>query len=243
MAIWDDILTERDKKVFSVAGYGKRMGFGKRPVILIIDVNKNFLGEEPEDILESVKKWRNSCGLEGWEAVKHIKKLISVSREKRIPIIYTTTADPRIDGFDSGRWRDKNARKLEDHIDIERRKAVNEICPEIAPEPHDIVIKKGKPSAFFSTMLVSYLTDLEADSLIVCGTTTSGCVRATVVDGFSYNYKIAVVEECTFDRGQSSHKINLFDMHQKYADVVKLDEVIQYLKQLPTGLFDGKISF
>jgi nicotinamidase-related amidase len=117
----------------------------------------------------------------------------------------------------------------------------NTIIAPIAPRPEDIVIEKGKPSVFFGTLLSSYLVDLQADSIIACGTTTSGCVRATVIDGFSLNFRMSVVEECTFDRGQASHAINLFDMHQKYADVVPLAETLEFLRQLPRGLFDARM--
>ena len=101
----------------------------------------------------------------------------------------------------------------------------------------DIVIRKQKPSVFFGTTLMSYLTELHIDTLIVGGTTTSGCVRATVLDAFSFNFKVSVVEECTFDRGQVTHKINLFDMNAKYADVISLEEAEDYLAELPDNLF------
>jgi nicotinamidase-related amidase len=94
------------------------------------------------------------------------------------------------------------------------------------------VILKDKPSVFFGTPLMSYLHELQVDTLLVVGTTTSGCVRATVVDAFSYNFKVVVVEECVFDRGQISHKVNLFDMQAKYADVVPLDAALGYLDEL-----------
>jgi maleamate amidohydrolase len=80
------------------------------------------------------------------------------------------------------------------------------------------------------------LHELQVDTLLVAGTTTSGCVRATVVDAFSYNFKVVIVEECVFDRGQASHKINLFDMQAKYADVVPLEAALNYLDELPRGL-------
>ena len=86
MDIWDDILTERDKQVFTDSGYGSTQGFGERPVLLIIDVNYNFVGETPEPILESIQKFRNSCGEEGWEAVSRIRKLLPAARDKGIPV-------------------------------------------------------------------------------------------------------------------------------------------------------------
>lgn len=199
----------------------------------MIDVNYAFCGDKPEPILQSVKRWRNSCGEAAWESVSAIQRLLAAARAKRLPVIYTTAIGSRPDGFDRGRWLDKNHRGSED-VDSSKK---NEIVAEIAPGPADIVITKGKPSAFFGTLLSSYLVDLGADSLITCGTTTSGCVRATVVDGFSHNYRMSVVEECTFDRGQASHAINLFDMHQKYADVISLAEVLRYIDGLPDDLF------
>src|SRR6202007_1204196 len=108
----------------------------------------------------------------------------------------------------------------------------------IAPGPQDIVIYKQKPSGFFGSNLASYLTLLGCDSLIVTGTTTSGCVRASVLDAFSLNYRIALAEEGCFDRSQASHAINLCDMNAKYADVVKTSEVLAYLDSLPGGMYD-----
>ena len=114
----------------------------------------------------------------------------------------------------------------------------NEIVTMIAPGPRDIVIKKQKPSGFFGTNLASYLTLLGCDSVIVVGTTTSGCVRATVVDAFSLNYRVILAEEGCFDRSEASHAVSLRDIHAKYADVVSTAGVLSYFSQLPAGLFD-----
>jgi nicotinamidase-related amidase len=234
MAIWDDALTERDVQVFAKSGYGGRQGFGRRPALLVVDVNYNFVGDTPLPILESIEKFRNSCGEEGWQAIAKIQRLLEASRRKSLPIFYSTML-PRQNSADFGRWAGKNQRALEDRGEVAQWG--NEIVQEIAPELGETVIRKAKPSVFFGTPLVSYLNDLQIDSLLVAGTTTSGCVRATVVDAFSYNYMVAVVEECTFDRGQASHKINLFDMNAKYADVISLSEVEEYLAGLPDDLF------
>ena len=106
------------------------------------------------------------------------------------------------------------------------------------PAPQDIVVLKQKPSGFFGTNLASYLTLLGADSIIVTGTTTSGCVRATVLDAFSMNYHVAIAEDGCFDRSQASHAINLCDMNAKYADVMKSAEVLDFIDTLPEDLFD-----
>jgi len=164
----------------------------------VIDVNWAFCGERPEPILESIKRWRTSCGEESWVALKHIKSLIEAARAKELPVIYTT-GERRPDNWDAGSWRWKSASGDEAsgtaHSDIDG----NEIVTMIAPGPKDIVIKKQKPSGFFGTNLTSYLTLLGCDSVIVVGTTTSGCVRATVVDAFSLNYRVILAEEGCFD--------------------------------------------
>ena len=99
------------------------------------------------------------------------------------------------------------------------------------------MIYKQKPSGFFGSNMASYLTLLGCDSVIVTGTTTSGCVRATVLDAFSLNYRVAIAEEGCFDRSQASHAINLCDMNAKYADVVKTGDVLTFLDGLPSGMF------
>jgi nicotinamidase-related amidase len=104
--------------------------------------------------------------------------------------------------------------------------------PEVTPAPGEPLITKAAPSAFWGTPLAAYLNQMRIDTVVVVGESTSGCVRATVVDGCSYRYRMLVVEDCVFDRHQAAHAINLFDMDQKYADVISLDEAIGYLRSL-----------
>lgn len=236
--VWDKFLTERDKAVFAAGGFGARAGFGKRPALLIIDVNWLFCGDVPEPILESIKRFRSSCGEESWVAVEHIRHLAEAARAKGLPVIYTTNYYRSGDNWDAGSWRWKNKRRDEDRTRPQTNFDPSEIVAPIAPMPQDIVIHKQKPSGFFGTNLASYLTLLGCDSVIVTGTTTSGCVRATAVDAFSMNYRVALAEEGCFDRSQASHAISLCDMHAKYADVVKCAEVISFFQGLPDGLFD-----
>lgn len=230
---WDRFLTERDKQVFAAAGYGARAGFGERPALLIIDASVNFTGERPEPILEMVKTWHNGCGEEGWVAIGHIARLLAACRAKGLPIVYTT-GERRSDGADLGAWGLKNNRFYED---FDREERGNAIVADIAPLPGEYVIKKQKPSAFCGTPLLSYLIERKVDTLLVTGVSTSGCVRASVIDGFSYNYRVAVVEEGCYDRSQASHAINLCDMNAKYADVVSVEETIAQVGRLPDGLF------
>lgn len=103
---------------------------------------------------------------------------------------------------------------------------------EVAPVDGDILIPKKHPSAFFGTTLASHLIDLKVDSLVMTGCTTSGCVRASVVDAFSYNFHVAVPQECVYDRSPIAHGVNLFDMSQKYADVLPTDELLHSLAKM-----------
>jgi maleamate amidohydrolase len=236
---WDDFLTERDKKVFTAAGFASRSGFGRRPAVIVVDVNYNFTGDKPEPVLDSIKEWSLSCGEEGWAGVRAIAKLIAAARPRGVPIIYTT-GELRDDGFDAGGWAWKNSRIVDN---VEKKQFGNRIHDDIAPQPQDLVIKKQKPSGFFGTPLMSFLVDLNVDSLIVTGTSTSGCVHATVVDAFSYNLRCSVVEEGCFDRGQASHAMALMNMDAKYADVIKLEAAISYLNALPlaNSSFEKKV--
>ncbi len=231
MAAWDDILTERDKAVFAKAGFGARQGFGSKPALIIIDVNYNYVGEDVP-ILQSIETWRSSCGEEGWAAVRSLQQLLETVRDKDVPVFYTTNPERRAMG-EHGRRAAKVARAGEDLS--ERAQQGTQIVAEVAPRPDlgERVIVKDKASAFFGTSLVSYLIELGVDQLVLAGTSTSGCVRATAVDACCYNLNVAVIEECVFDRGQSSHKMALFDMHTKWADVVSIDEAIGYFASLP----------
>jgi nicotinamidase-related amidase len=240
--IWNKFLTERDKAVFAAGGFGARAGFGKRPALLVIDVNWAFCGERSEPILQSIKRWRTSCGEDAWVALPYIERLILAARAKELPVIYTT-GEGRPDKWDRGSWGWKSTRGDEagggpgSNLDGPTLDG-NQIVAMIAPGPRDIVIRKQKPSGFFGSNLAAYLTLLGADSVIVVGTTTSGCVRATVVDAFSLNYRVILAEEGCFDRSEASHAVSLCDMHAKYADVVPTAEVLAYVDRLPEGLFD-----
>jgi nicotinamidase-related amidase len=235
--IWDKYLTERDKAVFEASGFGATAGFGKRPALLVIDVNWAFCDEAPTPILESIKKWRTSCGEYAWTAMPYIRSLIDKSHEKGVPVIYTTGIR-RSDNWDSGSWAWKNSRLKDKPAPVVTNRDGNEIVDAIAPGPQDLVIYKQKPSGFFGTNMTSYLTLLGCDSVIVTGTTTSGCVRATVLDAFSQNYRCIVSEEGCFDRAQANNAINLCDMHAKYADVLPTAEILTYLDGLEAGMFD-----
>jgi len=228
--IWDKYLTEQDKQVYAKAGYGKRGGFGTRPALFIIDVQYNFCGDEPgQSILDGLDHYRTHCGEVGWKAVPHIERLMKVAREKNIPIFYTQS-ERRPDMIDSGVQVGKNHRGTEKTV-LAGTHATQTVAP-LAPRPEDMLIGKRKPSAFFGTLFMSHLNFLDVDTLIMTGCTSSGCLRASTVDAYSYNFKVVIPEETAFDRFEASHAINLFDLNCKYADVIPTDEVATYLEGL-----------
>jgi maleamate amidohydrolase len=226
--IWDEFIPEADAEIYRAAGYGARSAWGLRPALLVVDVNYNFVGDSPKPILESIRTFRNSCGEAGWEAVGAIRELLAAARAAEVPVFYTTQP-PDMSATVAGGWARKNSR-VSDDGEGERAAFGVRIVDEIAPSPGDIVIVKDKPSAFFATPLVSYLNQIRADTVVIAGGTTSGCVRASVIDAFSYNYTVVAVEEGCFDRSAVSHAVNLFEIHAKYADVAPLADVVAYLQ-------------
>ncbi|MDA2933851.1 isochorismatase family protein [Acidobacteria bacterium AH-259-D05] len=235
--IWDAFLTERDLKVFGAAGYGREAELKGRPALLIIDINFGFVGDQPEEILDSIAKFPNSCGAEGWQAMEQLVPVLKAARGRSLPILYTTGDDQHL-FLDRHSWGVKNKRVDQWRGGADETRVRGNVIPDlIAPRPGEVTIHKKKPSAFLGTPLLQYLITLGVDQLLCCGTTTSGCVRATVIDAFSHGYRVAVIEDCTFDRGQASHAINLFDMDQKYANVMASKRIIDYIHDLPDHLF------
>jgi maleamate amidohydrolase len=231
-AQWESFLTPRDLEHLKMWRKTKPNGFGKRPALLVVDDYYSTLGLDREPILESIKTWPMSCGIEGWEAIDKTVDLIAGARANDIPVIY-------LHGFDGypnkpiGHWgrritSEPRERRGLDHLPPEIRAKANQIVEEIAPLPGDLVIEKAAASGFHGTPLVFHLNYLDVDTVIVCGETTSGCVRASVVDGATYRYQMGVVADCCFDRTEASHWVNLFDMHQKYADVIDLGQALEY---------------
>jgi len=222
---WEPFLSERDKKHDELWGKKELYGFGDRPALVLIDIYYSVLGTKREPIFESMKQWPSSTGLEGWEAVDKTAELLAVARENGIPVIH-------VKGLHSGvnHWGRRKRRQVD--MTPELRLKGTEIVDEVKPLPGELVVEKAAPSAFHGTPLTFQLVSLGIDTVICCGETTSGCVRATVVDGATQRFRMGVVAECVFDRTEASHYMNLYDMHNKYADVVGLDDAKTYFASI-----------
>jgi maleamate amidohydrolase len=221
---WTNIIPDSDLKKYELAGFGGVSELGKKPALLIIDVQYRTVGTTPMPFEEAVKEFRTSCGEVGWKAVENISKLLELFRERDWPVIYPYVA-PKI-AHDFGRLAEKSPGLM----NIAAKGY--EFVEEIKPSEKDLLLPKRHPSAFFGTPLVSYLVDMGVDTLITTGCSTSGCVRGTVVDGFSYNFRVGVPHDATYDRSEVSHAVNLFDLASKYADVSSTDEMIAKLRAI-----------
>jgi nicotinamidase-related amidase len=159
-----------------------------------------------------------------------IRRLCIKAREQNIPVIYTQGL-VAADGSSAGLWRFKQRYHAEGRIQIEGSRGA-EIVRELAPQLGDRVIRKWRPSAFFCTDLEVFLGARGIDTLLCCGTSVSGCVRATVTDAFMRDIRCMVIRDCVADRTTAVLEANLFDLDQKYADVISLSEALAYLRSL-----------
>jgi nicotinamidase-related amidase len=229
--VWDRFLTEQDKAHLAVSPPKGRYGFGRNPAILSVDNYRKAVGDRPEPLLDAVTTWPSSTGLAGWKALSRIEELFKVARDAEVPVIHVTALgeeESAVPGW-GARLGGRHAPKVRTPEEQDRYRRRLDIVEQAAPLPGEVVLRKTAPSAFFGTPLVAHLIGAGIDTLIVCGESVSGCVRATVVDGCSLRLHMIVVEECVYDRHEASRAINLFDMDQKYADVLPLAEVTNWM--------------
>ena len=207
---------EQAREAYARAGLGESVTMGSRPAVLVVDFSCGFT--DPTCAL----------GSELTAEVEATKRLLDVARAKGLPVIFTSIGfEPSLK--DGGLWLQKAPALGE--LQLGGRWV--EIDPRLElREDETVVLKKGA-SAFFGTNLASILVSLRVDSVILCGATTSGCIRATAVDLLQYGWPTLVPRECVGDRAQAPHEANLFDIQAKYADVVSLEDALAYLETVP----------
>ena len=197
-------------------GFHGRAGFGQRPALVIVDVNVGFT--DPASPLV--------CDLE--DVVLAIQQLLGETRKAGFPVVFTTVSYSEGDKVAARAFIDK----IPALLTLEAGSRWVEIDPRIAPLPGEPVLNKLFASAFFGTPLAALLTAAGCDSVIVTGASTSGCVRATVVDALQHGFRPVVPREAVGDRNPDAHAANLYDMDTKYADVVSLAEVLEHLEEV-----------
>lgn len=223
--VWTKYLTEDDRLVIEKGGYGKSRGLGQRPMLVVIDAQYNYVGED-RPVGEQLDEWPSGGGAAAWAAIRRIRPLVELARGAGIPVLFTRNVQKNLafDSFGTKSQRDQS-RYVEGHRGTF-------IVDELTPVSGDLTLDKAYASIFYGTPLLSWLVKLRIDSLILVGGSTSGCVRASAVDAVTRNFNVAVVEDCVYDRISISHAAGLLDMWMKYCDVMNSEEAAAYIRAL-----------
>ena len=214
---WIDLMGEEEIEGYRKSGMGRRVGFGKTLALLVVDMHNAFVDN----------RYAMSHGTLVQDAVRNVAKLLPAARAAGVQVFYVTPGlrHRALLGISAEKWgtvADPAMNTVES----------TQFPKEIEPLAGDILFNKAKPSPFFETPLRAMLQYLKIDGLIICGISTSGCVRAAVMDAFYCNYRIVIPEQCCGDRSPKAHMFNLFDMDMKYGDVMDTDSVIAHLSSL-----------
>lgn len=201
--------------VYKRQNIGNPSGFGSAPALLVVDFVNGF----------------NDPAMFGGgnipQAIAQTAKLLAAARRLTLPVAFT-----RVVYADDGSDASVFTLKLPGLLALTEKAKASQVVDALAPAPGELIVRKVQPSAFFGTGLVGWLARKRVDTLLVTGCTTSGCVRASVIDSMSHNFKTVVVSDCVGDRAIAPHEANLFDMEQKYADLMTCDEVIARLQSM-----------
>jgi maleamate amidohydrolase len=208
-------MSDETREIYERARLGQSVTLGARPAVLVVDFSRGFT--DPE----------STMGSDLTREVEVTNRLLGAAREREIPVIFTTIGfEPNLK--DGSLWLEK-APGLGELI--VGGKWV-EIDPRLGRREDETVILKKGASAFFGTNLPSILVSQGVDTIVMCGATTSGCIRATAIDLLQYGYPTLVPRECVGDRAQAPHEANLVDIQAKYADVVSVEDVLTYLESV-----------
>ena len=219
---WSDVVSAEALGIY--AHYERKTFVGTTPALLAIDLYELAYQGGSRPVFEVAKTYPSSCGEYAWAAIPATQDLLAAARHANLPIFYSTQdLQPGGQLINLAATKRRNIPVTADAYSIKS---------ELKPQPGDVIIRKQRASVFYGTPLLAHLIQLGVQTVIVCGETTSGCVRASVVDAYSHGLHVVVVEECCFDRYLLSHKINLFDLHHKYADVMHINEVVSDLSRM-----------
>lgn len=219
---WQDAVPA---ETLAVYGQYRRETFIGGPAALVaIDLYELVYQGGDKPVAAISRDFPGTCGEYAYAAIAPTKRLFQAAREAGLPVFYST-GDARPESKPGAVTATRRQRPP---IDA----ALYRIRPEFKPQPGDVVITKQRASAFFGTPLSAHLTQLGIRTVIMCGESTSGCLRASAVDAHSHGFHVVVAEEGCFDRSLISHKINLFDLHHKYADVMHVEAIVAELAAL-----------
>ncbi len=219
---WKDIVPADVLGIYT--HYARKTFVGPSPALLAIDLYELSYQGGARPVAEIAKTYPSSCGEYAHAAIEPTRRLFAAARAAGLPVFYSTM-DMRPNSLPTAVTATKRRKVPQDP-------ALYAIRADFMPQPGDVVITKQRASVFYGTPLAAHLTQLGVRTVVICGESTSGCVRASAVDAYSHGFHVVLVEECCFDRSLLSHKVNLFDLHHKYADVMKVDEVVAHLDGL-----------
>ena len=202
--------------IYARQGFGQTIGLGQRPALLVVDFAAGFA--------DPALFGGGNIGA----AIAATRPVLEACRRHRVPIAFTRIVYAA-DGSDAGIWCLKAPRLKE----LTEDAPASQVVPALAPLPGERIVRKTQASAFFATDLAAWLLQRAVDSVVVTGCTTSGCVRATVVDAMSWNLRPVVLADCVGDRAMGPHAANLFDLGQKYADLMASTDFLAWLEQRP----------
>lgn len=238
MRVRDKYLTEQDNEHLAASGHQPK-GFGRRPALLMVDLYRWVFGDKPLPLMDAIKEWPGSCGLAAWESLPSIQLLLASAREVGIPVVHVTGLSDSESGVNG--WASANNGSRPGYLGTSAKRArgpeMFNIIDELAPTAGETLLRKALPNPFHNTSLLGHLNELGVDTLIVARESSSGCVRASVVDACASRFKVVIAEECVFDSHEATHALNLFDMHYKPGDVLPLSEIQKWLHewQAPEG--------
>jgi nicotinamidase-related amidase len=219
---WWINVPEEERRVYEAAGYSRSARIEGKPALVVIDTVLSFTGSRPLPVLQSIaEEYATCCGENAWASLPSIEALLAAFRAAQLPVVYT-----RLDVTGQAAMRQTTKR-----IPDARVAEGNGFLDQIKPLDDEWICEKARASAFYGTILDSYLRLHKTETVVFCGGTTSGCVRASVVDAYSAGFRPVVAEEATFDRARSPHLANLFDIHAKYGQVMLTADIVAEVLQ------------
>lgn len=215
MAIWDAVIPAVDREIYAKAGFGRPPEWKGIPALVIVDALWAFIGHKRVEVLEAIDEYPTAAGKAGWDGLERIADLLDFFRRNRLPVVYVCATGDKESGSTTRHHQEHDATATGDAYEI----------PDlIAPQAGEPVLTKSKASAFFRTPLDVLLRKLAVDMVLLAGSTTCGCIRATAVDAHSLGFETVVLADAVWDRSPFSHAVSLFELHMKYASVLSSDD-------------------
>lgn len=222
---WAEVFQDADAFAYrnQLQSFHQRQARGGRPALLVIDVVTSFIGRAGQDFSAVLAEWPLACGPAAHAALPAVAELLAAARAATVPVVHFRPSGP------ASRFLGPTVKGECDGGSINARPGAVDFAAEAEPRDDELVIAKPRASAFFDTPAATYLHSLGVDSVLIAGCTTSGCVRASVVDSFSHGFPTFVVEQAVFDRSRLSAAVSLYEMDAKYADVIDIEDAVQWL--------------